>query len=530
MTNEFLNNVIEDNEEYRDHIATVDQSGKRIWLYPRKPSGRFYNARTWVSFAFLVVFLLMPFIKIDGEQFLQFNILERRFVLFGLVFTPQDFHLFVLAMLTFIVFIILFTVVYGRLFCGWVCPQTVFMEMIFRKIEYWIEGDASEQRLLDKAPWNPEKIRKKALKHAIFFAIAVVVSNYFLAYIIGMDSVLKIVSEPVGQNFGGFVTMLIFSGVFYGVFSRLREQVCTTICPYGRLQGVLLVRDSIVVAYDYVRGEPRGKLKKEKQPGPPPRPVEYIDPVQQIRSSVGEAAGNQSTAGKTGDCIDCKLCIAVCPTGIDIRNGTQLECTNCTACIDACDAIMDKVGRPRGLIRYDSMTGIESGRRKIFTTRVYAYTAVLFALLALDIFLIARRGIVETIILRSPGQLYQEKNDTHLTNLYTYVLINKTNKDLPVEMQMATPGGLIQIVGQAPASIPKSSKIEGAFFVEMPTDLLKGRKTPIKIDIMSDGKMIDEVETNFMGPGGTRQNKGKADEEKREEKHGDDSSGKKDHD
>lgn len=516
MNNEFLDKVIEDNEEYRDHIATVDQAGKRIWLYPKKPAGRFYNARAWVSFAFIVIFLTMPFIRIDGEQFLQFNILERRFVLFGLVFTPQDFHLFVLAMLTFIVFIILFTVVYGRLFCGWVCPQTVFMEMFFRKIEYWIEGDGNEQRKLDNGPWTPEKIRKKALKHAIFFAIAVVVSNYFLAYIIGMDQVLNIVTQPVGQNLGGFIAMLVFSGIFYGVFARLREQVCTTICPYGRLQGVLLVQDSIVVAYDHLRGEPRGKLKKEK-PAEPPTPAQYGDPVQQIREMVStgsSVARNSAPAAKSGDCIDCKLCIAVCPTGIDIRNGTQLECTNCTACIDACDAVMDKIGKPRGLIRYDSMTGIESGKRKIFTTRVYAYSAVLIALLALDVILIARRGIVETIILRSPGQMYQEKDDTHLTNLYTYVLINKTNKELPVELKMVTPGGQIQIVGAVPHSIPKSGKIEGAFFVEMPVDQLTGRKTPLKIDIVSNGKKIDEAKTSFMGPGGTL--RPKEDEEHKE--------------
>ena len=496
MNNEFLDKVIEDNEEYRDHLSTVDSSGKRIWLYPKKPAGRFYNARTWVSFAFLAIFLIMPFIKVNGEQFLLFNILERKFVLFGLVFTPQDFHLFVLAMLTFIVFIILFTVVYGRLFCGWVCPQTVFMEMFFRKIEYWIEGDSNEQRRLDKSPWTAEKVRKKALKHIVFFAIAVVVSNYFLAYIIGMDDVLKIVREPVSQNVGGFVAMLVFSGVFYGVFSRLREQVCTTICPYGRLQGVLLVKDSIVVAYDHVRGEPRGKLKKEKTA----QPAQYGSPVDGIRASVSEAPADTPAAAKPGDCIDCKLCVAVCPTGIDIRNGTQLECTNCTACIDACDAIMDKVDRPRGLILYDSMTGIESGVRKIFTTRVYAYTAVLIALLSLDVFLIANRGDIETIILRSPGQLYQEKDETHLTNLYTYVLINKTSKEMPVSLQLATEGGQIQVVGQPPVSIPKSSKIEGAFFIEMPKNLLKGRKTPVKVKVVSSGKVIDEVKTNFLGP------------------------------
>lgn len=504
MTKEFLNQVIEDTEEYRDHIATVDQHGKRIWLYPKKPSGRYYRWRTWVSLAFLVIFLGMPFIRVNGEQFLLFNVLERKFVLFGLLFTPQDFHLFVLAMLTFIVFIILFTVVYGRLFCGWVCPQTVFMEMFFRKIEYWIEGDGNEQRKLDKSPWTPEKIRKKALKHAIFFAISVVVSNYFLAYIIGMDKVLAIIREPLSEHFGGFIAMLVFSGMFYGVFARLREQVCTTICPYGRLQGVLLVKDSIVVAYDHVRGEPRGKLKKEK-PADSTRPVEYRDPVQQIQAAVGAPLptvhNQQQKLAKTGDCIDCKLCIAVCPTGIDIRNGTQLECTNCTACMDACDAVMDKIGRPRNLIRYDSMTGIESGYRKIFTTRVYAYTAVLIALLALDVFLIANRGMIETIILRSPGQLYQQKDDTHLTNLYTFTLINKSSKDLPVQLHTATPGAVIQIVGKEPDSIGKGGKIEGAFFMEMPVDQLKGRKTPIVIDVISNGKKIDEVKTNFMGPG-----------------------------
>lgn len=497
MNQDFLNTVIEDTEEYRDHLATVDNRGKRIWIYPKKPSGKFYRWRTWVSFAFLAIFLSMPFIKVDGEQFLQFNVLERRFVLFGLLFTPQDFHLFVLAMLTFVVFIILFTVVFGRLFCGWVCPQTVFMEMIFRKIEYWIEGDAGEQRKLDQSPWTTQKIRKKALKHAIFFTFSFIVSNYFLAYIIGMDSVLKIITEPMGQHVGGLVAMLVFSGAFYAVYARLREQVCTTICPYGRLQSVLLVKDSIVVAYDMVRGEPRTKLKKEKQKDTAGLSVK-ADPVESIRAAVN---GSDTVAPKVGDCIDCKLCIHVCPTGIDIRNGTQLECTNCTACIDACDAIMEKVGRPKGLIRYDSITGIQSGRKKIFTPRVIAYSAVLTALLILDVFLIARRGSIESIILRSPGQLYQQKDETHLTNLYTYVLINKTSAELPVELKVMTPEASMQIIGKPPVSIPKGEKLEGAFFIEMPQASLQGRKTPIVIDVISNGKQIDEIKTNFMGPG-----------------------------
>lgn len=471
---DLMQKMEEDTEAYRDSIATVDQDGKRIWLYPKKPSGRFYNARTIVSLVFLAVFLVFPFIKYNGEQLFLFNVLERKFIFFGILFTPQDFHLFVLVLLTFFVFIILFTVVFGRLFCGWVCPQTVFMEMFFRRIEYWIEGDAGAQRKLDASPWNSEKIRKKILKHLIFFAISFVVSNYFLAYIITMDEVLKIVREPVTQHWGGFFAILGFSGVFYGVFARMREQVCTTICPYGRLQGVLLVKDSIVVAYDHKRGEPRGKLKK--------------NPVEQIRASV------------QGDCIDCKLCIAVCPTGIDIRNGTQLECTNCTACIDACDQIMEKVDKPKGLIRYDSETGINSGVRRIFTPRVYAYSFVLMALLALDVVLIANRGMIESIILRSPGQLYQEKDAEHITNLYTYKLINKSGKDLPFELKLKQPEGKIEFVGQSHDQLTKDKVAEGAFFVNMPLNQLNGRKTELEIEVISNGKVIDKVTTNFMGP------------------------------
>ncbi|MBL7809571.1 MAG: cytochrome c oxidase accessory protein CcoG, partial [Saprospiraceae bacterium] len=320
-------------------------------------------------------------------------------------------------------------------------------------------------------------------------------------YLIGMDEVIKIIQEPVSQHMGGFIAMIVFSVAFYSVFARLREQVCTTICPYGRLQSVLLVKDSIVVAYDHMRGEPRTKLKKEKNTTTPSNPVTYHDPLEQIQASVGAAAAAASGAtARVGDCIDCKLCVHVCPTGIDIRNGTQLECTNCTACMDACDAIMVKVNRPTGLIRYDSMTGIQSGKRKIFTTRVWAYTFVLLALISLDIFLIARRGMVETIILRSPGQLYQQKDETHLTNLYTYVLINKTSKDLPVELRTVTDGAKIEIVGQAPSTLAKGQKLEGAFFVEMPEDKLTSRKTQIILEILSNGKKIDEVKTNFLGP------------------------------
>lgn len=482
---------IYDTEEYRDRISTVDDQGKRVWIYPKKPKGRFTNMRTWLSAALLAFLFGMPFVKYNGEPLLLFNVLERKFILFGILFTPQDFHLFGLAMLTLIVFIVLFTVVFGRLFCGWVCPQTIFMEMVFRKIEYWIEGDASAQRRLTAAPWNSEKILKKTAKLSIFFLIAVLVANTFLAYIIGVDEVIKIATEPVSQHLGGFISMILFSGAFFFVFSYLREQVCVAICPYGRLQGVLLDRNSIVIAYDHMRGEPRGKIRKEK------KTTASGSPASDIAASVTEAASAPEKV--LGDCIDCKLCVHVCPTGIDIRNGTQLECVNCTACIDACDEVMDKVSRPRGLIRYDSHNGIVEKRRSILTPRVIAYSIFLAVLLALNFAFLGSRTEVEAIILRTPGLLFQKVDEDHVSNLYNFEVVNKTTQDMPIEFRLLNEGGEIKLIGQAPNA--KAGEVaKGTMFIVMENDKIDGRKNDMHIEVYSNGKLVDKVKTNFFGP------------------------------
>jgi cytochrome c oxidase accessory protein FixG len=466
----------QDSEIYRDKLATVDDKGKRVWIYPKKPKGRYYNWRMILSGLLLAFLFGMPFVKFNGEPLLLFNILERKFILFGVLFMPQDFHLFGLAMLTFIVFIILFTVIFGRIFCGWVCPQTIFMEMVFRKIEYWIEGDANAQRRLNESPWTTQKAVKKISKQAIFFAIAVLVANTFLAYIIGIDKVIQIATEPISKHTGGFVAMLLFSGAFYFVFSYMREQVCIAICPYGRLQGVLLDKNSIVIAYDYIRGEPRGKLTRENS-----------------------AATAKVSATSLGDCIDCSLCVQVCPTGIDIRNGTQLECVNCTACIDACDEVMDKIERPRGLIRYDSANGIETKRNKIFTGRVIAYSALLTVLLGVNVWLLGNRSDAEAVILRTPGMLYQETEEGHITNLYNYQVFNKTTKDLPIRFQLVGIEGNIRPVGEVSVAAP-GKMIEGAFFVDLKPQDLTDRKTKLTIEVYSGNVLVDKTKTNFLGP------------------------------
>ncbi len=496
----------QDQEKYRDKIATVDQNGKRVWLYPKKPKGKFYNIRTIFSYLLLAALFGMPFIKINGEPFLLFNVLERKFVLFGILFTPQDFHLFVLAMLTLMVFIVLFTVVYGRLFCGWVCPQTIFMEMVFRKIEYWIEGDANAQRRLNKAPWKTEKVIKKVSKQIIFFVIAVLVANTFLSYIIGVEEVFRIASEPISSNLGGFVAMILFSAAFYFVFSYMREQVCIAICPYGRLQGVLLDKNSIVVAYDHVRGEPRGKIKKGKAKKNPVSDIQADVMKAGTETAVADCApatngGAQPEAIKQalGDCIDCKLCIKVCPTGIDIRDGTQLECVNCTACMDACDEIMDKVGRERGLIRYDSQAGIEEGNKRIFTPRVIAYTAVLTVLLGVNFYLLSSRSDIEAVILRTPGMLYQNVDENNISNLYNYQIFNKTKESFPIRFEVKDQEGSIRAVGDVAPTKP-NDMTEGAFFIDMAKAKLDSRKTKLVIEVYSGDELIDRVNTTFLGP------------------------------
>lgn len=454
---------------FRDRIATVDEEGGRNWVYPKKPSGRFFRWRTWVSWLLLAFLFLAPFIQINDEQLLLFNVLERKFVLFGITFWPQDFHLFVLLMIASVVFIFLFTAVYGRIFCGWICPQTIFMEMVFRKIEYLIEGDAHQQRALHAAPWTTGKILKKVSKQMVFFGISFLISNLFLAYIIGMDELLQIITSPPSAHLTGFVAILLFSGAFYFVFSWFREQVCTLVCPYGRLQGVLLDESSVVISYDFVRGEPREKFRKNVE-------------------------------RKAGDCVDCHQCVVVCPTGIDIRNGTQLECINCTACIDACDNVMDKVGLPRGLIRYASHNAIASGDKKIFTVRVIAYTVVLAIIIGALVFLFASRGDVETTILRAPGTLYLQPEEGTIRNLFTAKIINKSREELPIQFELREPEGALQLIGGKAIIVEAGSIGESAFFIDLPAQSLDGAKTNLRIAVYAGDRLLEEVHTTFMGP------------------------------
>lgn len=456
---------------YRDKISTVDEKGKRVWVFPKKPKGYFYTKRKYVSYFLLALLFAAPHIRINDEPMLLFNILERKFVIFGNIFWPQDLYLFAIAMILGIVFIILFTIIYGRLFCGWACPQTIFMEMVFRRIEYWIEGDWTHQKKLDKAPWNREKIFKRILKHSIFWVISFLIANTFLAYIVGAKALWAIQTEPLNDHIVGFISIVVFTTVFYGVFARLREQVCTTICPYGRLQGVLLDPNTMVVAYDHKRGEGRAKFRKGED-----------------RAELGK-----------GDCIDCHRCVHVCPTGIDIRNGTQLECINCTACIDECDDVMESIQKPKGLIRFVSENGIKNGTPFQWTKRVKSYSLLLLGLLVLLFGLLLTRRDFQTNILRQRGTTYQSTEDGKVSNIFELNLTNKTKNDYKIQLIVDDTDVVIE-VARKNLTLRAEEHLKERFVVKVPYEKISNGKKMVTIRILGNGREIEKQEIKFIGP------------------------------
>ena len=453
-------------QTFRDAVGTISKEGNRNYVIPQKPKGRLYNLRSYFSYFYLILFFTLPFIKVEGEPLFLFNVLERKFIFFGKIFWPQDFFIFAIGLLTFIVFVILFTVAFGRIFCGWACPQTIFMEMVFRKIEYFIDGDANQQKKLNAMPWNTEKIVKRVIKIFAFFSLSFLIANFFLGYIIGIDELWVHIQEGIFVEFGTFSALVIFTLVFFFVYYWFREQACIIVCPYGRLQGVLLDRNSILVAYDYVRGEPRGKLSDK--------------------------------TNDKGDCVNCHACVRVCPTGIDIRNGTQLECVNCTACIDACDEIMDHVNKPKGLIRYASENGIALKEQMTYTWRLKLYTLVLSLLLIFLGVLLVTRADVAARIMRTPGQTYQLLADDKISNLYNIKLVNKTRKNIHLDLKLENMKGEIKQVGVV--DVPKESYFQTSFFITLKNEQLKARKTKVKIGIYENGKRMDVLTAIFLGP------------------------------
>jgi len=461
--------------DFRDDLATTDEQGRRQWVYARQPQGRFYQRRIYLSWLLLGILFVNPWVRINGNPLLMLNVATGRFSILGRIFWPQDMALLAIALLLFFTGIMIFTAAYGRLWCGWICPQTLFMEMVFRRIEYKIEGDSRAQRALAAAPWTGRKIGLKLAKQAIFFGLSFVISNLLLSYVIGTDQLLGIITDSPSRHLTGLAYLLAFTGVFYAIFARFREQACTFICPYGRFQSTVIDENTVVVAYDHQRGEQRARWDR--------------------RQSLAERR-----QARHGDCVDCGRCVSVCPTDIDIRNGIQMECVHCTACIDACDGVMEKLGRPRGLIRYASLNSIERGKPFRVTARMWGYGAVLAVLIGLFLFLVLTRPNVEATLLRTPGDLFEQTPNGDLVNLYTVQLVNKTSRPIPVELKLENVAGTLSIMGNPKPVVAGEQMLETSILIEMPADMLRGGPKKVDVGVYSEGRLMQRVRTKFIGP------------------------------
>jgi len=455
---------------FRDELASVARDGRRRWIYARQPSGRYYVARTVVG-AFLLAFLLLaPFVSVNGQPLMLLNVLERKFVLLGVFFRPQDFYLVVMIALTVLVTLVLVTVVAGRLWCGWLCPQTIFMEMVFRRLEYLIDGSAEQQLRRDRGPWTGARFARYTVKHAIFFGLSFVIANVFLAWIIGAPALKAIVTDPPSQHLAGLTAILIFSFVFFLVFARFREQACVLACPYGRMLSALTDSQTIMVTYDARRGEPRGRL-------------------------VQNAAG-------LGDCVDCHQCVTVCPTGIDIRHGIQLECVNCTACMDACDGVMARLGRRAGLIRYASHASIAGAPARWLSLRSMGYAGVWLVLIAAATALLVTRRDLDVLVLRQPGTLYATLATGDVANFYQVQAFNRTSHPASFTIDVREPrGATLKTLGRLDR-VDAYGQLDGRVLLQIPAAALSGPSTPVRFVIRTDRGAEQQIDSAFLGPAG----------------------------
>ena len=448
-------------------LSTLDADGKRHWLRPKLARGRFLRRRRIVAYALIALFVALPLIDIGGRPAMLLDLVSWELSLFGMVFRPSDGFLLMLLGLAIVVGVFLITALFGRVWCGWGCPQTVYLEHVYRPIERLVEGTSAQQAKLTR--FHPRRITKWVLYVVVSFALA----NVFLAYFVGVDRLETWVLQSPLDHLGGFLVVVGTAALMLFDFAWFREQTCIVACPYGRLQSVMLDRQSLIVGYDPRRGEPRGKPKKKLPVIEAPR----------------------------GDCVDCGACVSVCPTGIDIRAGLQMECIGCAQCIDACDTVMDKLGKPRGLIGYTSQAVLAGETRRLLRPRTIIYPALLVLAAGLLVWSVGDKPATDVTIERIDGPSFVELPDGTISAAARIKLENDTDQTSHYTIAVAEPVGLPMRSPHKWDVGPRKS-LAITLYIDVPREMFVNGKRDVYLKIVETGGFHRVVTVTLLGPTG----------------------------
>ena len=445
-------------------LSTLRADGSRRWLRPKLSRGRWLNRRRVVGYGLIGLFVTLPHLRFQGKPMVLLDVARREFTFFGTTLFPTD--AFLLALLLISVFLTVFflTALFGRIWCGWACPQTVYMELVFRPIERFFDGKPGGRR-------KPGGWRTLA-KYGVYFVLSFVLAHTFLSYFVGTDALRQWMTRSPLEHPMSFAIVAGVTALMLFDFGFFREQLCIVACPYGRMQSVMLDRDSLVIGYDIRRGEPRGKKTR---------------------------AQGDLRLKTLGDCIDCKMCVTTCPTGIDIRDGLQLECVNCTQCLDACDAVMDKIGRPRGLIRYSSQRTLEGGERRRFRPRLLVYPLIILTLGSLLTFKLATRESAYINVLRGPGLPFQPLGEDRIGNLVKIKVHDRTNGGTYAVALLGPKGA--EVIGERfPLAVGAGEMVTETVILSVPTSAFLEQTLDVVIRVTSDDGLEFDTAYRMLGP------------------------------